>query len=502
METHPTALLSTRRLARNTVWNLLGQGVPMIAALFAVPPLVAALGPANFGIVSLFWLLVGYFSLADLGLGRATTQVVAARLGSDASEGIERTVWTAQCAMSALGVIGGVALWAATPLLVEHLLKIPATLTEESCRAFRILSFAIPAVTLSTGLRGVLEAKHHFGEVSLVRGFMGLSTFLAPLVAISISPTVVAVAASLVLTRWLACAAYVPFCLRAVPGLATFEVARQELPALVRLGSWITVSNIISPILVNVDRLLIGSVISMSAVAWYATPLELVTKLNIVPASLVANLFPIFAGATAARQPDRAAEVFERGLRYVLALLFPPVLLVVIFAHPLLSLWLGADFAVHSAPVLQVAAIGVLCNGLAYVPAALVQGSARPDLAAKLHIIELPIYGVILYFMAGHFGLAGVAAAWSLRVAADLILLCICSSSVLDHRVRWKPFVVTFSGAVAASILALVPHGAVFGAIAGILCTGVILRFVLLNERNSTAGLLWSSGKAPEGEHV
>ena len=408
-------MLSTRRLARNTVWNLLGQGVPMIAAVFAVPPLLAALGSSSFGIVSLFWLVVGYFSLADLGLGRATTQVIAARLGSGASEGIGRTVWTAQCVMSVLGAVGGVLLWVLAPLLTERVLRIPAGLATESCRAFRVLALAIPAVTLSTGLRGVLEAKHHFGEVSLVRGFMGLSTFLAPLVVVRFSPTPAAVAASLVVTRWISCIAYVPFCLRAIPELTRFRIGRSELLALFRLGSWITVSNVISPILVNIDRFLIGSLISMAAVAWYATPVEMITKLNIVSASVVANLFPVFAGATAAGQHEQAAHLLERGLRYVLALVFPAVLLITLFAHPLLSLWLGTEFASHSSVVLQIVAIGVLCNGLAYVPAAFVQASGRPDSAAKLHLLELPVYILLLWFLAGRFGLPGVAAAWSIR---------------------------------------------------------------------------------------
>ena len=43
-----------------------------------------------------------------------------------------------------------------------------------------------------------------------------------------------------------------------------------DAKALLSFGGWITVSNIVSPLLVYVDRFVIWSFISMEAVAWYA----------------------------------------------------------------------------------------------------------------------------------------------------------------------------------------------------------------------------------------
>src|SRR5437667_12210334 len=70
-------LTSGRVLARNTVWNLSGQLLPMIVAVITVPLLVRGLGVARFGVLSLSYVLIGYFSLFDLGIGRALTKLVA-----------------------------------------------------------------------------------------------------------------------------------------------------------------------------------------------------------------------------------------------------------------------------------------------------------------------------------------------------------------------------------------------------------------------------------------
>ena len=72
-----TLLTGGSRLAHNSVLNLIGQGIPFLAAFFAIPLLIRGLGTDRFGVLTLAWMVIGYFSLFDLGLGRALTQVVA-----------------------------------------------------------------------------------------------------------------------------------------------------------------------------------------------------------------------------------------------------------------------------------------------------------------------------------------------------------------------------------------------------------------------------------------
>ena len=77
-----SSLTAGKRLVRNTFWNLLGEGAPLLVALVAIPRLVHAMGMQRFGILTLVWMLIGYLSLFDLGLGRALTNLVAQKLGA------------------------------------------------------------------------------------------------------------------------------------------------------------------------------------------------------------------------------------------------------------------------------------------------------------------------------------------------------------------------------------------------------------------------------------
>lgn len=61
-------------LVRNAVLNLMGDVVLLLVGLPTIPYAVRGLGSEGFGILSIVCVLLGYFGLLDLGLGRAASQ--------------------------------------------------------------------------------------------------------------------------------------------------------------------------------------------------------------------------------------------------------------------------------------------------------------------------------------------------------------------------------------------------------------------------------------------
>jgi len=96
-----------------------------------------------------------------------------------------------------------------------------------------------------------------------------------------------------------------------------------------------------------------------------------------------------------------------------------------------LTLWLGSEFADNSTLVMQLLTVGVLLNSFAFVPFGLIQSAGRPDLTAKLHLIELPFYLLLLWWMVGIYGIVGAAIAWVVRVAFDTLALFVMAHRLL-----------------------------------------------------------------------
>jgi O-antigen/teichoic acid export membrane protein len=410
-------------LARNTLFNLVGQGLPLVVAVVTIPLIIQGLGTERFGLLALAWVILGYFAIFDLGLGRATTKFVAEALGKGEEEQVPRLVWTAVTIQVFFGLFGGIVLASITPLLVERILNIPPTLINEAKDTFYLLSLSIPVVLVSSSFRGVLEAAQRFDLVNIVRVPSSTLTFLLPLVGLLLGFNLTGIVALILVVRLAELAVLVVLSIRITPRLKRYSGSFELFPRLFSFGGWVTVTSIVGPILVHLDHFLIGSLLSIAAVAFYAAPYRIVTQLWVIAGSLSTTLFPAFSALEGIKDRQRLGFLFARAVKYILLALGPLVLIITLFAQDILQLWLGAEFAEKSTLVLQILALGVLINSLAHMPYALLQGVGRPDLPAKFHLIQLPVYIGILWFAVNQWGIAGAAGAWTFRVALDAILL-------------------------------------------------------------------------------
>jgi O-antigen/teichoic acid export membrane protein len=392
-------------------------------AVVCLPMLKRGLGTERLGIMSLAWVLIGYFSLFDLGLSRALTKLVAERIAQQRQSEVASLVWTSLSLMTAVGILGALLTFVLAPYLVERLLRVPASLSHEALGSFYWLGAAVPVVVLTAGLRGVLEAVQHFRLATAIRVPMGIFSYVGPAALLPFTHSLIPIIALLAIGRVLACGAHFWACFHVLPGLrGDFGFHAPSVKPLFLFGGWMTVSNVLGPLMVTFDRFLIGSIISIAAVAYYSIPYEVVTKLWLISSALIGVLFPAFS-ATNAVDRARLVFLFKCGVKYIFIILLPLALALVIFAPEGLALWLGNDFARNSTSIARLLAVAVLVNSLAQVPFTHLQSIGRPDLTAKFHLLELPFYVVTLFFLARHWGITGVAIAWLLRVIIDTFLL-------------------------------------------------------------------------------
>jgi O-antigen/teichoic acid export membrane protein len=442
-------------LAGNTFWSLFGLTFPMLIAVFCLPVLKRGLGTDRLGVLSLAWVVIGYFGLFDFGLSRALTKLVAEKLGQKRFTEIQPLISTSLIMLAGLGIVGTLATVLVSPVLVERLLKIPPALQQESLHSFFWLSASIPVVIVTAGARGVLEALQAFRLATAIRIPMGIFTYLGPVLVLPFSHSLVPVVAVLAVGRALACLAHLWACAALIPELKSWPtVERAFLKPLLSFGGWLTVSNVVGPFMVTFDRFVIGAMITVTAVAYYAVPFEVVFRLTMGPAALIAVLFPALSTAGVSDR-GRLAFLYECGVKYIFIGLFPITLAMIALAPEGLTLWLGKDFAVNSATVARWLLVAIFINGVAQVPFAHLQAEGRPDLTAKLHLIELPFYAALLFLVALKFGIVGVAVAWCVRVVADTLLLFWFSRrSLPERRIVPTKLPWMFGGALAAFAVA------------------------------------------------
>lgn len=410
-------------IIRNSIYNMLGLGLPLIAAVFAIPLLIESLGEARFGILTLIWAVVSYFGLFDLGLGRAVTQQVAVAISENRRKDLNAIIGTSSVLMLILGIIGGFVMLLVAPVMGNQLATGGGS--DEVVRAFWWMAAAMPAIVLTSGYRGILEATGQFALVNLIRVPMGVFTFAGPLLALAGAKADLSViAAILAAGRIVGCLAHGWFAMRTVSEVHGMGIYDRSLVApMLKFGGWLSVSNVISPLMNYIDRFLIGVTLSAVAVAYYATPQELILRIGIIPGAVASVLFPMFAAL--------GSSVNGRGqnryvLRYSLiigALMAPLTIILYIFAYPILAWWISPDFADEAASILQILSIAALASGLAQVPYTMLQSKGRADLTAIVHMVEFPLYIALLYGLVVFYGPIGAAWAWLIRIGFDMAVL-------------------------------------------------------------------------------
>ena len=460
-------------LARNSALNAAGQLVPLLLAIPILPYVLETLGTERFAVLTLAWTVIGYFGFLDLGLGRAATKFVAGMLGAGRSDEIGRVVWSSIALQVLLGLAGAALIAVLAPFIAGSILRIAEPgLLAETRTTLIVVAFGLPLVLLSGTFSGVLEAHQRFDLVNVVRVPANIATLAVPAIGTALSASLPAIVVGIVLARACALLSFAVLAMRTAGGLRPVRPSRRLLRQLLGFGGWLSVSLLAAPILTYTERLLIGGLRSLTELAYYAVPFEIVARTAVIPSAVALTLFPAFSHAQGSR--DTIAALFRRPLRLLFLLQWPLLVVFWLFPTEILAAWMNDDVAAAGAHALRLLALAFFFNGFAQVALAGVQGLGRPDLKAKLDLVQVPLYIACAAVLTARFGVTGAASAKLVFTVLDTAILflfarrlgsgALLGSTAVGRHLRAAGVVVLL--AVAAAMFASLPVRVVMAAVA------------------------------------
>jgi len=411
-------------LLKNSWLNILGLAIPSLVAIPTMAYMARTLERETFGLFTLAIAFIGYSAIFDGGLSRAVIREVSIYREDPAET--QKIVGTA----TRVSIFLGIAVCLLMALLsgsITNLLNVSDTIYKDANLGISVLSLCIPLVLVTASLTSLMEGREDFRSINIIRAIGFSLVFLIPLLLTIYERSFFSLAGGLVIARllMLGLTYWLYFSTSRVHPI---QFNREVLLRLYRFGSWMTVSNVVSPVMEYFDRFLIASIRGSATVIYYTAPAEMTTRLLSVPGAVSRSLFPAISNRI---QADSRALVL-RALRYQLIVVSAISAFVIVFAQDILRLWLGAEFALESRDVLIWLMVGFFFNGIATIPFTHLQASGNARLTAIIHLTEIVPYLLLLYLMITNFGLVGGAAAWSMRVALDCALMSYFSLRVLN----------------------------------------------------------------------
>jgi O-antigen/teichoic acid export membrane protein len=197
------------------------------------------------------------------------------------------------------------------------------------------------------------------------------------------------------------------------------KVSRTLAKGLLQFGGWVTVTSLVGPMMVILDRFVIGAALGAKAVTYYTVPFQLAERSSVLPGALASALFPRLAAAGT----DEARRLAAMAIRSLAVVMTPVMLVGLLLIEPFLQWWLSPEFGAQAGLTAQVLLLGFWINAFARVPYAQLQAAGLPGVVARCHMGEVVPYLLLLYVGLHFWGLPGAAVVFGLRTLADCVLL-------------------------------------------------------------------------------
>jgi O-antigen/teichoic acid export membrane protein len=414
--------VTSHQVARNSALYLGSLAIPAIAALFLVPVTVRSLGPARFGLLALAWAFAEGTGIFDFGLGKATIRFVADATARGA-ERVKQIVLASVFSQTAMGTLAGLLLFVLTPLLVDRVFKIGPALNSEAVAMFHVLALHMPVLLGTSALRASLEGAQRFDLSTSLRLPGSLASVVVPAMAARAGYSLAAILWILLGVR------VILFLLFAIAVRRSLFSDRWTLPAgfatlreMLGYSGWVAISTALGPVLASFDRFVLGSIVGVTGLGLYTGAAEAANRFLLIPVTAFSAILPALAATDAQDGRVRALRVTYAARRQLATLMLPLCLTLFVFAPTILRVWLGPAYATASGTALRILSVGIFLTGLAVLPLALLYGSGRPDLPAKINLVQVAVHVPLTIALVRAWGITGAALSVTIRCAEDFVL--------------------------------------------------------------------------------
>jgi O-antigen/teichoic acid export membrane protein len=424
-------------LARNSVLNFGTQVFSVVVAFASLPFIVHGLGDERFGLLTLLWLFVGYFSVIDFGAGQAALRFLSVAVAERDVTRVARTFRLTFLISACIGLISAVTAVAVSYTNVTSLLRLDETLRADVGSGLRLLAFGLPAQLLQVSLKSFPMAFNRYGLNAALQATSVLLQWVGGAIVATAGGGFMGVLTLTVVSRYLVAFGYIAVALSLAPEVIRGgrRISREELRPFLSYGGWAAVPQLLGPAFAFIERFVVGAILPLAWVTYFAIPSDTVGRFLIFPLSFVYAAFPVFSGGwTTEAGKERVKSVYARSVKLVMLGIVPLALVLGIFAGEILTVWLGPSIAEKSTVPLMILACGMVFNVLAQIPVTFLMAVGRPDLPAKLGLVQTPLYIGALVLLTGQWGIVGTAAAWAIRVTVETAVLVWLTDVVMGTR--------------------------------------------------------------------
>jgi O-antigen/teichoic acid export membrane protein len=358
-----------RESAGNAFYSIAEYIAQPISMILAAPFLVHKLGLQQYGIWMLVSAILGSMGILSTGFGDATVKYVSAYRGQNNHVGVERTIRATLTINMLLGGFFGLLVWVAAPESVDHIFKIEPVFRSASIQAIRISAIILVVRSIESVFVGTLRAFERYGPPVKLNVFLRSILVVSAVVLAAVGYGVVAIMlatlvwSALVVVFQAVAARRVVGPLNALP---TF--AREPLAEVFSFGCYSWLQALAGVAFSYADRFLVAAMLGTAPVAIYVICVQATQPIHGLASAAFNFIFPHISSRYEAGEIHGPRRVFRLALFTSVGLSVALAAPLILFGKPLLTLWMGVEFAKQAYVVLAVLAAAYMILAINIVP--------------------------------------------------------------------------------------------------------------------------------------
>jgi O-antigen/teichoic acid export membrane protein len=402
-------------LKRNIIANFLGNGWTVLVTLGCVPLYIHFMGIEAYGLVGFFSVLMGVFSLLDMGLSATLSREMARLSGlADKAQEMRNLVRTLEVVYWGVAAVLAVVVISCSSLIAHNWVQAGQLSTQTVKNAIVLMGLALalqwPLNFYAGGLVG-LQRQVLLNSVNVVMATIRGGG--AVLILWLVSPTIHAFFGWQIISSGLRVFLVALLLWRSLPptGLAAaFKV--YLFRSIWRFAAGITAISTLTLILTQLDKIILSKMLTLKMFGYYTLATMAASAIGYLVAPCFIAIYPRFTQLVATENWTELRAFYHQGCQLVSVLILPTAVVIALFSGEILFLWTRSQVAAEQASViLSLLVIGGALNGLMNMPFALQLANGWTSLAVYGNAIAVAVMVPIIILLTWHFGAPGAAIA-------------------------------------------------------------------------------------------
>lgn len=402
------------RVFRNSFYGVIQFVVPTMLLLGFTPVFIHKMGIEPYGLWMLATSALGLMGIAEFGLNTAISKFVAEFVESGNTDKLSAVVSFGLVAYICLGFGLIVPLYIFSPALSGIFKSSQAISGEQVGLVVRTMSLGFVPLLLRSGAMAIPIGLQRFQVPVLVTVGYQILSYTIALVVVYWEGSVTQVVSSTVAVLWIMALVSLfvawqmlqPFKLKFAI-THSWEVMRRMLSFSLMSG----ISGIGGQIFNFADRLAVGAVLGLDAVAYYTIIIGVASKILQFSSALTSALMPAVSSWMTSGNVRRVRSYFLRATAVLLGFNFLVASILLILSDTVLRFWMGEAFAFHVIVpfrILVMVYAGISVNAPAYYVA---YGMGIPYLSAIAAILGGLLTIGLIFLLGPGWNLTGAAVA-------------------------------------------------------------------------------------------